>query len=236
MAVSARTRKELWARSGNRCALCQRELIAVAQETSRAAVVGDECHIVARESGGPRGDARYRRDLLDHVDNLILLCKADHKAVDDQPEIYTADELRRIKRKHEEHVRVATAPLGRPAPPGARLAVPAVGTVEKKAGVLWSNRADIPKVVEVIRFRGTLLAKTREEDAIGPTWHELYRRTNGTYLVYSEQIVRGDYCVAGLYGLDDGELDDIPMNLASVQERFPGLASAAGLPRIRDLG
>ena len=64
-----------------------------------AAVVGDECHIVARSPGGPRagsidGDA-------DAEPNLILLCRVDHKRVDDQPNYFTVERLSAIKLAHE---------------------------------------------------------------------------------------------------------------------------------------
>ncbi|MDZ4278132.1 MAG: hypothetical protein U1B78_03220, partial [Dehalococcoidia bacterium] len=37
------------------------------------------------------------------IDNLILLCQAHHKIIDDQPERYDADSLRRMKAEHEAH-------------------------------------------------------------------------------------------------------------------------------------
>jgi hypothetical protein len=38
---------------------------------------------------------------LDKYDNLILLCRVDHKIVDDQPREFTADTLRKLKKDHE---------------------------------------------------------------------------------------------------------------------------------------
>ena len=43
-------------------------------------------------------------DKLDTYDNLILLCKADHKLIDDHPQLYTIDRLRQVKREHEQWV------------------------------------------------------------------------------------------------------------------------------------
>jgi hypothetical protein len=42
--------------------------------------------------------------MIDSYENLILLCKVDHKVVDDQPGEYTRERLREIKVRHEEWV------------------------------------------------------------------------------------------------------------------------------------
>jgi hypothetical protein len=68
-------------------------------------VVGDECHIAARGPGGPRRDESIADKELDAYPNLILLCKIHHKLIDDQPNTYTADVLRTLKRRHEQWVR-----------------------------------------------------------------------------------------------------------------------------------
>jgi len=62
-----------------------------------------ECHIVARAKKGPRSGSIKPRDLDDYR-NLILLCPTHHKEIDDQPAEYTIEQLREIKRKHEEWV------------------------------------------------------------------------------------------------------------------------------------
>ena len=76
---------------------------ATAQDNE--SIVGDECHIVARRSGWSRGDPRLSEEELDEYDNLILLCRTHHKMVDDQPNTYTVDVLKDMKRKHENWVR-----------------------------------------------------------------------------------------------------------------------------------
>ncbi|MFF1612270.1 NB-ARC domain-containing protein [Amycolatopsis sp. NPDC058278] len=100
MAISDKDRKVLWARSGNRCALCRRQLVAERTATDREAVVGDEAHIAAQSPGGPRYD-EFPTNLTDSYDNLVLLCRVDHKKVDDQPEYYTSTVLRQKKSDHE---------------------------------------------------------------------------------------------------------------------------------------
>jgi hypothetical protein len=105
--ITTQTRKALWARSGNRCAICDTQL-ALAPLAGRATLIGQECHIVARSPGGPR--AGLEVDDVDGIDNLILLCGNCHRLVDEQPEVYTVDRLRGAKREHE--ARIETIDIG----------------------------------------------------------------------------------------------------------------------------
>src|SRR3954454_23679307 len=100
MAMSDRDRKILWGRAGNRCAMCRRVLVADRTEDDPEAVVGDEAHIAARSPGGARFGG-CDPSIVDAYENRILLCKVDHKIVDDQPGEYTVDRLRRINAVQE---------------------------------------------------------------------------------------------------------------------------------------
>lgn len=112
MAISEKTRKILWGRSGNRCALCRRELVVDATADDDESVVGDECHLVSGKANGPRFDHAFPVDCLDEPDNLILLCRVHHKMVDDQCETYTVDTLKGRRAKHEQWVSSRLAPQG----------------------------------------------------------------------------------------------------------------------------
>lgn len=107
MTISIKTHKMLWGRSGNRCAMpdCRKELVMDATETDDASLIGEECHIVANSSDGPRGDAAFSEEKLNKYDNLILLCRIHHKLIDDQPNTFTVEKLRTLKSEHEEWVR-----------------------------------------------------------------------------------------------------------------------------------
>lgn len=113
MAVTDRTRKVLWARSGNRCAICRCSLVLQATASDGEALVGDECHMVAQSPAGPRGRLPGDGD-LDSYGNLILLCKTDHKRIDDQPQAYPPERLRTVKRDHEAWVQTQLTPFRRP--------------------------------------------------------------------------------------------------------------------------
>ena len=101
MVISDKTRKMLWGRSGNRCAICKQELIVNATATDDESVIAEECHIVSSRPNGPRYDPSYPQEKLNTYDNLILLCRVHHKMLDDQYESYTVDILRRMKANHE---------------------------------------------------------------------------------------------------------------------------------------
>lgn len=105
MAITDRTRKMLWGRSGNRCAICRRELIKESHEIGNEAIIGEECHIVAREINGSRGNSHLSMNERDEYSNLILLCRNHHKEIDGQPNTFTVEALEKIKIIHETWVR-----------------------------------------------------------------------------------------------------------------------------------
>lgn len=116
MAITDKTRKILWGRSGNRCAMCRRELVIDATSADDEAIVGDECHIVSRKGQGPRHDPAFPTERLDEAENLLLLCRVHHKMVDDQCETYTVVLLSQLKRNHEKWVSECLSERTQPAP------------------------------------------------------------------------------------------------------------------------
>ncbi|WP_162789381.1 HNH endonuclease [Flavobacterium fluviale] len=97
--ISDRTRKILWSKSGNLCALCRIELVQDVENTSEKLVIGMECHIISKRNG-PRSDQKYNGD-YDGYENLILLCPNDHKKIDGLVENYPTSKLRLLKSNHE---------------------------------------------------------------------------------------------------------------------------------------
>lgn len=105
MAITDRTRKILWAWSGNQCAMCSQMLIEEATAKDPEAVVGRECHIVSGKERGPRYDPEFPQSKVDDIANLLLLCPTHHAIVDAQDSTYTADQLREVKETHESRMR-----------------------------------------------------------------------------------------------------------------------------------
>ena len=109
MSIQVHDRKILWGLSGNRCAFpgCNQELLE--DKTDGKIVVGEECHIIARENKGPRGNITISEDEKDKYENLILLCPTHHTVIDGDPEKYTPEKLKEMRSNHEDRIRRALA-------------------------------------------------------------------------------------------------------------------------------
>ena len=101
MTITDKTRKKLWAKSGNRCAICKKELFFNIK-MEEDANIGEECHIISSKSNGPR----HKAGILDYdtYDNLILLCRNHHKIIDELTDTYTEEVLRYFKLNHENFI------------------------------------------------------------------------------------------------------------------------------------
>ena len=93
-----KTVKRLFAISGNRCAF-QRCLIPLV--TATGTVFGEICHIKAHSPDGPRYDPTQSDEERNGFDNLILLCAIHHKLIDDQPQEFTVDIIKKMKAEHQ---------------------------------------------------------------------------------------------------------------------------------------
>lgn len=102
MSIRLKTRKMLWGRSANRCAICRCELVIDSSEPDDESIIGDECHIVSRSPDGPRGNNHLPSDHREKFGNLILLCKIHHKQIDDQENTFSVEKLHSIKSAHEQ--------------------------------------------------------------------------------------------------------------------------------------
>lgn len=101
MTISDKTRKKLWAKSGNRCSICKTELFSN-KENAEDLNIGEECHIISSKPSGPRH--KEGLDDYDLYDNLVLLCRNHHKEIDILTDTYTEELLRYIKQNHENWV------------------------------------------------------------------------------------------------------------------------------------
>lgn len=95
--VSEKTIKTLFAQNGNQCSFpgCKVPMVS-----SDGVVLGEICHIHARNKGGPRFNGKLTPSQRQSEQNLILLCGTHHKIVDDDPSSYQASLLQDIKSKH----------------------------------------------------------------------------------------------------------------------------------------
>ena len=63
--------------------------------------IGENAHIVAEESDGPRGNSLLTPEERDRYTNRILLCPTHHTTIDKAPGDYPIERLHIMKREHE---------------------------------------------------------------------------------------------------------------------------------------
>jgi hypothetical protein len=99
--ISAKTRKILWAKAANHCAMCKHTLVEDEGILTGHFVIGEECHIIAQNVDGPRFDPTVSTSLLHSYDNLILLCPTCHTKIDKNVKKYTVARVKELKQNHE---------------------------------------------------------------------------------------------------------------------------------------
>lgn len=101
--------KELvWIRSGARCAICNRYLLD--DDLGDVVPIGENAHIVGREqtAGSPRGLEPLPLADRDKAENLVLLCREQHRLIDRAVAVFSVDELTKLKQAHEQRIRQVT--------------------------------------------------------------------------------------------------------------------------------
>jgi hypothetical protein len=108
--VKPLTRLLLFVRAGGHCEFdgCNKDVLRH-HVTLTEGVFGEMAHIVAFKPGGPRGTVGSRPLDINDVRNLMLLCPACHKLIDDHPEDYSRRTLEEYKKRHEYRIRYVTA-------------------------------------------------------------------------------------------------------------------------------
>ncbi len=103
MSINPKARKMLWGRAASLCsfATCRMALFEDGDSTNEATVIGEECHVIAREPNGPRGNNPLSAEERDEYSNLILMCRNHHKIIDGDTAKYTIARLHQIKAEHE---------------------------------------------------------------------------------------------------------------------------------------
>lgn len=94
----------LFARAGGRCEFdgCNKYLLEH-HLTLTAGNYAQVAHIVAFSEDGPRGK-KNRPSNINNVQNLMLMCPACHKLVDDEPDKFSRLTLEGYKKRHEERI------------------------------------------------------------------------------------------------------------------------------------
>lgn len=101
MPISQKDIKLLWGRSGNRCAICRKELSQDSQLAGGSFPIGEQAHIVGERQDAPRGESILSDNERNSYPNLILLCPNDHAIVDKNPGDWPSEKLYVAKAQHE---------------------------------------------------------------------------------------------------------------------------------------
>jgi hypothetical protein len=97
--------KLLFGLAAGRCSFCHHEVLVAATEVDDAAIIGKIAHIEAHSDKGPRANSALTTKQRDSYANWILLCGNHHDLVDQQPNTFTVQDLRKRKGEHEAWVR-----------------------------------------------------------------------------------------------------------------------------------
>jgi hypothetical protein len=112
MTITERNSKIVWGQCAARCCLCKADVLH--QESGRvSSLVGEIAHIVGETNRASRGVSDLSSTERNEAENLLLLCRKDHKIVDDDPTKYPVDRLHRIK---DDHVAWIAKSLVKPSP------------------------------------------------------------------------------------------------------------------------
>ena len=116
MTIPEKDLKLLWSRAAGRCSMseCRIKLYEASEgTTSDYILIGENCHIVAENSGlkAPREESSLTPQERNRYSNLILLCPNHHTQIDKDPDAWPVEKLRQIKSDHEAWVETRTCNL-----------------------------------------------------------------------------------------------------------------------------
>lgn len=107
--ISQPVRYMLWGKAAGRCEFCNKPLYQH-EVTQDELNLGEAAHIVGQGEQGPRSWMVYplEEGKINDLSNLMLLCFQDHTLIDNNPESYPIEKLKKMKQIHEDKVRLAT--------------------------------------------------------------------------------------------------------------------------------
>ncbi len=107
--ISTDTTLRLWIVAGGRCEYCNTYLLED-HFSGYSVNLGERAHIVGATDAprSPRGDSDLPAAEREDANNLMLLCRAHHRVVDQLIAEHTVEGLQRMKREHEDRIRLLT--------------------------------------------------------------------------------------------------------------------------------
>lgn len=106
--VSIHDMQLLYSRSAGRCNKCRNPIWVESENGKKFINIGEMAHNKPYSNKGPRSErlevGRYiidKKNPDNTYSNLILLCRNDHKIIDNDLDFYTVEEIKKIKSDHE---------------------------------------------------------------------------------------------------------------------------------------
>lgn len=94
----------LYFRSGGRCAICKEVVYDPDGDGGKGITYEEIAHIEGLNPGSARYNPAMTPEERNSIDNLILLCPTHHAVIDKDIKTYTVDELKTLKRNHQEWI------------------------------------------------------------------------------------------------------------------------------------
>jgi hypothetical protein len=197
---------KVWVRSGGRCAICNTYLLESDLDL-RPVSLGEIAHNKASSDAGPRADSSLTATERNKAENLLLLCGAHHPDIDKtaQLDIFTVEQLAKLKNEHEAKVHLATERVG-----GQRTAILRVqGNIKGVAVDLGVDLAAEAVIRSSNRFPDLRLAHDRQGVEID--LRHLPGEDAGTAAYYKTAAERIDEMIDRRYkpAVEKGEVDHL---------------------------
>lgn len=197
---------KVWVRSGGRCAICNTYLLE-SDLNLRPVSLGEIAHNKASSDAGPRADPSLPAGERNQAENLLLLCGTHHPDVDKtaQLDVFTVDQLAKLKNEHEAKIRLATSRVR-----GQRTAILRVqGNIKGVAVDLGVDVAADAVIRSSNRFPELRL--THDRQGVEIDLRHLPGEDNGTAAYYTAAKERIDEMIDLRYkpAVEKGEVDHL---------------------------
>jgi len=105
LGIPEKVRAHLWVAAAGRCEFnCCNKPLDRNILTKQAIFVGQHAHIIGDSIHGPRGDPELSKKLSQDASNIMLTCRDCHWTIDQLPDDYPVELLRRMKKRHEDRI------------------------------------------------------------------------------------------------------------------------------------
>lgn len=105
ISIPDKVRAQLWVAAAGRCEFnCCNKPLDRNVLTQQSLFLGQHAHIIADSPQGPRGSDALSKNLAHDPANLMLVCAPCHTTIDRLEKDYSADLLRRMKKRHEDRI------------------------------------------------------------------------------------------------------------------------------------